>query len=179
MPRFKLLFWCFAVWVLVLIGLPTTPHAQEVADHEIKAVFIQSLVKYISWPDPDLGKEGSEITICTLGSDRVGASLEDTRSTFRGVASLTIEQHIPYSKLASCQLLYIGLSESQNMDAILSKARLYPVVTVSDAPEFARQGGMIEFTVGDRMELQVNLSQMKKSDISISGTLLQLAETVY
>ena len=53
------------------------------------------------------------------------------------------------------------------------------VFTVSDAPDFAQAGGMVElFREGDRMRIAVNIDAIERARIRLSSRVLALARIV-
>jgi hypothetical protein len=51
------------------------------------------------------------------------------------------------------------------------------ILTVSDAADFNKQGGMIKlFTKSNKIKLQVNMDATKQSQLELSSKLLRLAE---
>jgi hypothetical protein len=53
-------------------------------------------------------------------------------------------------------------------------------LTVSNAKNFARSGGMIElFTENNRLRFIINLENAKRAGLRINPSLLQLAASVY
>ena len=54
-----------------------------------------------------------------------------------------------------------------------------PILTVSDADNFARMGGMIRFLREDeRIGLRINTTAVKKAQLVISSKLLRLSDIV-
>jgi hypothetical protein len=53
------------------------------------------------------------------------------------------------------------------------------ILTVSDADEFARSGGMIRFRLeNNKIRLQINLRAAKAANLAISSKLLRVAEVI-
>ncbi len=70
-------------------------------------------------------------------------------------------------------------SENERVPDILSVFKNRPVLTVSDADDFASQGGIIEFfTDKSRIRLRINLDAADAAKLTISSKLLRVAEVV-
>jgi hypothetical protein len=53
------------------------------------------------------------------------------------------------------------------------------ILTVSDAPDFVAQGGMIQFVIeGNRVRFQINLTAAQQAKLSLSSELLKLATSI-
>ena len=53
------------------------------------------------------------------------------------------------------------------------------VLTVSDMPQFAQRGGMIQFVLeGKKVRFEVNLTAVERAGLTLSSELLKVATTV-
>ncbi len=53
------------------------------------------------------------------------------------------------------------------------------VLTVSDMPQFSRQGGMVQFILdGSRVRFEINLASAERAGLTLSSELLKLAVNV-
>jgi hypothetical protein len=76
-------------------------------------------------------------------------------------------------------MLYIGAVHPEALEAILSVARERRILTVSDTPRFAHNGGMVAIrTVDRRIRISINLTATRQAGISFSAKLLKVAELV-
>ncbi len=65
------------------------------------------------------------------------------------------------------------------MRPILADAQRLRMLTVSDIPHFAEQGGVIEFvTQQDKIRFEVNRSAAEQSHLVLSSQLLKVASRV-
>ena len=78
-----------------------------------------------------------------------------------------------------CHVLFISASEERRLPEIVQALNHRDVLTVSDIPQFALRGGMIQF-VNDknRIRLRINLEAAQAANIVISSKLLRVAEIV-
>jgi len=76
-------------------------------------------------------------------------------------------------------MLFIADSEKEKVRTILKGLENTPVVTVSDIPGFAEQGGTIEFVLRQgRLSFKINLAEARKRHLRINASLLSLATEV-
>ena len=81
-------------------------------------------------------------------------------------------------KIKACHVLFISRSENDRVEQILQNLQGRNILTVSDIPDFAARGGMIElFMEKNKIRMRINLSAVKAAGLNISSKLLRLAET--
>lgn len=77
---------------------------------------------------------------------------------------------------SGCSILYISSSEADRLDRILALLKDVPVLTVSDIPDFADRGGIIQFVLRDsRVRFTVNLAPAQHDRLTLSSELLKVA----
>jgi hypothetical protein len=142
----------------------------------LKAAFLFNFVKFADWSGV---QPGVTLVLCVANDDQIGAALADS---VRGQAisghALEVRRLNPEHSLAACHLLFVPASDARQMLAKINKGA-EPMLTVSDAPGFARSGGMIElFQESGRMRFAVNVDIAQRSGVRLSSRLLDLAKIV-
>jgi hypothetical protein len=80
-------------------------------------------------------------------------------------------------KTEGCNVLYVEGKWALTLAA--SREPPPPMLTVSDAKGFARNGGIIElFTSENHLKFIINVDNARRAGLRISSRLLQLAATV-
>ena len=80
----------------------------------------------------------------------------------------------------SCNVLFICESEKKYVPELLQMSTSSITLTVSDLPEFAKQGGIIGFVKdNNKIRFEINLAAAQKENIKIRSQLLTLAKEVY
>jgi hypothetical protein len=78
-----------------------------------------------------------------------------------------------------CRILFISVSQQGHLKEILAELDNTSILTVSDMPEFARLGGMIQFVVqANKVRFEVNLTSAERTGLTLSSQLLQVAVAV-
>lgn len=149
-------------------------HADDVQRREdqFKAAYLINFVKFVEWP---ANPASDTLTVCFLGGEGVHEALASGINAKRvGARKLAARRVDQPTALASCDVLYV--------DAALVETSLatgLPVLTVSDAPQFATHGGMIElFTENHRLRFVINVANAQRAGLRISSDLLKLAASV-
>ncbi|RYF57372.1 MAG: YfiR family protein, partial [Comamonadaceae bacterium] len=61
---------------------------------------------------------------------------------------------------------------------ILGELKSKAVLTVSDAPEFLSEGGVIRFQVEDRVRMSINLDQARAVSLAVPTRMLEVSHEV-
>ena len=89
---------------------------------------------------------------------------------------------VPYRHIEdvkACHILFISAAEARQLKQVISSLKSKNILTVSDADNFTKQGGMIRFITENRKtRIRINLNAAKDADLTISSKLLRLAEVV-
>ncbi len=160
------------------LGMAGEPYAETALQREdrIKAALIFKLVKFIDWPAQALaGKD--PLQICALGSSAVGDALavvdgrpaRDRLAQFRRIGGLAA------ADVKSCHVLFIPAG-SREMVAGTVVPKSLGVLTISDAPDFARRGGMIGLVRDEnKIGFEINLHTARDAGLAPGASLLELA----
>jgi hypothetical protein len=93
------------------------------------------------------------------------------------VLTWKIQYYKNAEEMKACHILFINLSESKKRKQVIEGLKGKNVLTVSDAPDFLHQGGIIRFITRDnKIKLQISLDASKAADLVLSSKLLRLAE---
>jgi hypothetical protein len=156
----------------------SSAHAQtaNATEFELKAAYLYNFARFVDWPSAT----GGEFEICVLGADPFGPALDKVVSglSVRGRRVATRRVGNPV-ETAGCQVLFIAASEDRQLLMILESLGARAVLTVSDMPQFARRGGMIQFvTDANRVRFDVNLAPARDAGLMMKSDLLRVARTV-
>jgi len=157
--------------------------ASDSSEYLIKAGFIYNFAKLVEWPASSFAQPDSPITIGILGDDPFGPILDkivgDKKINGRAFAVKRLKWSKEFRDLKDCNILFVSASEKEHMDTVVDAMKWLPVLTIGDAPGFARRGGIINFTLEDnKIRFEVNVEAAKHADLTISSRLLTLARIV-
>lgn len=185
-PRFGLANGHLPSRVLVLIlavtlSLSHPALAQQVrsTEQQVKAAYLFNFGKFVRWP-VDRAASDDAIEICVLGKDPFGAVLDSTVAgeTIEGRV-IKVRRPLRAQDTASCNILFVSLSEQNQLGPILKLAEQSGILTVSDIPNFAEHGGVIGFvTLQARIRFEVNRDAAERSRLTLSSELLKVASQV-
>ncbi len=170
-------------WLPVLLGLvafsPANADSPD-AEYQIKIALIYKLTKFVTWPEGTFTADDQPFSLCVLGRDPFGHALDalSTRQV-RGHPISAARHARIQTGAANCDLVFVADSQRQTLDAALEGMRQRPILTVSDIPGFAEQGGMVEITRDDkRLRFRINLAAAAGAGLRIAAPLLDLSDVV-
>jgi hypothetical protein len=163
---------------LLFAGLEQA-RATQSGERDLKAAFLYNFAKFVEWPQAAFPEPTTPVTLCVLGDDAVGASLEmvvkgeklnDRRLVVRLLRDPQATQ--------GCHVLFVG-PEKGRLPEILAPLRGTGVLTVGGAADFLDRGGMIRlFLEQNRVRFDINLDAAEQSHLKLSSKLLRLARAV-
>lgn len=154
--------------------------AVEPTEYELKSVFLFNFTQFVGWPESAFESSTSTFNICILGRDPFGATIDDTVKEERVEGHpILVRRLLTPENWTACHILYVSPEMIDSFQSMLKSTSDKPVLTVSDIPEFANEGGMIAFHMVDRhLKVRINLPATKSANLTISSKLLRLSELV-
>ena len=161
---------------------------------KLKAAYLLNFVKYTQWPENAFPDASSAIILTLVGQCDVTDLLEDVVSASDPVGGRVVtlrrsalpdpaggdgQWHAVYESLKTAHLVYVCGLPIDRVRQILDSLAGTDVLTVSDVPAFAANGGMLGFVLrGDRIVFEANVEAIQRSHVSVSAKVLQLAQIV-
>lgn len=167
-----------ALGALVLAALLATEARAQPAtrEYDLKAVFLYNFATFVEWPRSAFAREDSPFVIGVLGQDPFGSALDEVVAGERVKGRpLVVRRCRTIEEASACHILFISASERDRLAAILQAVQGRPVLTVADMPRFVEAGGVIGFSTSVRVQLHVNATAARQSQLTISSKLLRVA----
>lgn len=166
---------------LALLVVPRPVLAQEartiVTEQQVKAAFLYNFAKFVTWPGP---ATTDSLVIGAVGggavADVLRASVQGRVVKGRPVAVRLF--HGP-AEIGPCDILYVGFTEPDRVDALL-RGHTHPgVLTVGETDRFLDAGGTISFVIRDsRVGFIVNVGAVAQNGLEVSSGMLKVAQGV-
>lgn len=171
-------------WLALVVALLAGPAAPatdlEPAERLAYAGFVYNFAWYTTWPTNVWQTTSNTLVIGVLGDPQLAEvfarQLNGKQVEGRPV---TVRLLPPDWHEAPLQILFVSRQATNHWQQIRSQLKKQSVLTLSDAPQFTQQGGMVQLTnVNSRVTFQVDLVSVRQADLNISARLLRLAVKV-
>jgi hypothetical protein len=168
--------------LISLFCLPSSGYTEKVKNPDFRAVeaaYLRNFAHYVNWPENTFSNDLAPWHICVLGDDPFGELLENTLQG-RSVKDrpFSIFRTHKISELDHCQIVYVAYMISMSRRAAIAELKKLPILTVSDAPEFLQEGGIIRFDISDYVKININLDQARSSSLNIQTKMLEVSSEV-
>ena len=167
--------WLFA---LALTALPAPGRAatgEGGLEYVVKAAYLYKFAPFVEWPPTAFSSPSSPFTICVLGADPFGPSLDQVLAGHQvGEHAVRVRRLQASDQPDQCQILYAATSRAQ-VSAVLSKVRGAPVLTVTEQ-SLGVSGAVVQFYVKDgHVRFTLDPAAASANGMTISAKLLSLA----
>lgn len=158
----------------------TVAEEHKFKEYQVKAVYLFNFAHFTTWPSEVFTTETSPINICIFGRDPFEDMLEKTIEGEKiNGRTFVIEHPAKIEALDSCHILFIQKIRGTELTELLAYTSEKPILSISDDESFAKNGGIINFTLEDNsVRLAININAMRKANIEISYKVLQLAKII-
>ncbi len=156
--------------------MPANAQLQVTREATIKAVFLFNFTQFVEWPAAAHGSASSPFVIGILGDDPFGAYLDETIAGEKvATHPLMVKRYREAKEVRGCHILFINAKLLEQKD-LLSSLSGRSMLTVSDAKNFTRLGGMIRLaTENNKIKLEINAAAARDEKLLISSKLLRIA----
>ena len=168
----------FIVFVFFL-SVAASAQQRPLSEDALLALYTFNFAKFTEWPVTSFQTHDASFNLCVLGENPFGIAAARIEGKPIKSHKLNLKHFPRVAVLKDCHLLFISRSEEWRLDAILQALNAAPILTVSNIPDFANRGGMIELEkVEQRILFTINPAAVERSDLRISSKLLELARII-
>jgi hypothetical protein len=162
---------------LLIAADPARPVNRE---NELKAAALYNIIGFTEWPATAFATPDTPLVIGVIGRGPVTPLLQSfiENESWHG-RRLVLEHYASPSQAKNCHVLYVDQSEHARWPSLRRQFAGRAVLTVCDAPTFARQGGIVQLGIErNKLKLTVNLAAARAGELTISSKVLRLADVV-
>jgi hypothetical protein len=176
----------FGLLLLAAAGLsvfvPVVAEAENSAEQErvtnkIKVAYLYNFMRLVDWPESSHESKVSPIVTCILGDDPFGTLFDPIKLKKSHERSLEIVNLDKAEDIGNrCHLLYVSVSEKDNLAPVFENVAGSAILTVSDVEGFIGQGGMVSFVMdGDKVKFKIDLARTEKAGLKVNERLVKIA----
>ena len=172
---------CHAMAAL-LMALPAAGALNQVrpTEYDVKAAYLLNFGKFMHLSEGSNALRRTTFDICILGRDPIGRTIDEiaANETIDG-RSVGILRVADASQASTCDVVFVSAQEGERIREDLAILSGSDALTVSDAPGFLSEGGMIQFVIQqDHVRFEVNLNAVNRTHLVLSSELLRVAAAV-
>lgn len=146
----------------------------------VRATFVLNLSRFVEWPVDVLGSTG-QIRVCAVGDAPLAGAL-GAMAPGRKLSGLPVEVVSADSaqEWLGCHVLFVSHWDSKRIPKVLAAAKGAAILTISDAPGFVEQGGLVGVSVdGAQVRFSINREGARRNGLRFSSQVLRLADARY
>ena len=171
---------CAVAALLALLAVAAASAQPGGTGYDVKAGYLLDFGRFLRLSGVPAADRRATFDICVLGHDPLGHFLDDA------VVNQVIDgRPVRVVRIGDanagkgCDILFISPDEGDGIPLDLDAIGKTDVLTVSDAADFLKYGGMIQFVEEDnRVRFAVNLNAVNRTHIVLSSELLRVASSV-
>ncbi|HEY6159823.1 MAG TPA: YfiR family protein [Bacteroidia bacterium] len=147
------------------------------APTKIKATFLYNFTKYIEWPEDY--KQGNFV-IGVMGNNTLYNDLNTFFSTKTlGTQKYEVKLFAKASDITRCHMIFIPADYTGSVNEVIAKVKGKSTLVVTDKAGMAKQGAAINFvSIDNKQKFELNKTNVEKSDLKVSSSLISLAIVV-
>ena len=165
------------VGLALLMAGRQPPTGATTLEYEVKAAFVYNFAKFVDWPPTAFADAAAPLTICIVGADPFGPTLDDTlKGEQLETHPLAVARYADAPPPGACHLLFVSASEERRYPALLAGVDGRRTLTVGDTVSFLDAGGYLAFFLDNgRVRFAVNSDLAGASGLKVSSKLLRVA----
>lgn len=162
-------------WLALGLAWPTWAQSSGQTVDRIKTAYVYNFAKFVELS----GTDDKSIRVCTLGKEDLnGAMLSLNRRMAQG-REIVVRKDVPLDQLKECSMVFVSEEHVRQLPNVVRQLGSAPVLLVSDGRHAVDQGAHLALLHNDdRVEFDVNLLNLQKSNIRASSQMLKLARVV-
>ncbi len=149
---------------------------------QVMAASLQRLPAYVQGPAGTYPATNEAWHIGVLGGDPLGLALEEILPATNhpaGGRAIEIWHAAQPEDLPPCQIIFIQFQKSDQIQTALARLAGQPVLTVGEADDFLKLGGIIQLQrAHTTIHMNINLDAARAAGLTIPASLLELASLV-
>lgn len=152
----------------------------ELAEYQVKALFLYNFANFVEWPKNAFKSESSSIRLCLFGEVPFGIFLDEMDGTLIGDRKLNIKRTQTLKEIKDgCQILFIGDDKKVILPTFWNEIKYLYVLSIGEEKGFAQKGGIVNIMrTTDQVQFEVNISNAMANGLFISSDLLSLARKI-
>lgn len=174
---------CVPLLLLFGLLLPTPCQAAEparettIAIRRIQAGFLYNFIRFTSWPTNALFEDEPFVVGVLSDSQSFEIIRRELAAKASGKHPIVVRLVTPADPLENLHLLFVPKKAQADISDLVPRLASRPILTIGEAEDFLRQGGMIRlFIKDDTIHFTLNLRASREAGITLSSQLAAMAD---
>lgn len=157
------------------LALPAAAQGSGPTLDRIKAAYVYNFAKFVELP----GAEEMPIRLCVVGKDDPNDRMLSLNRRIAQKREIVVRKDVALDQLKDCGMVFVGAADNRLLPQVVKQLGNAPVLVISDDRQAIDQGAHLGLLHNDdRVEFEVNLLNLQKSNLRASSQMLRLARTV-
>lgn len=145
-------------------------------EYLIKTAFLYNFAKFVDWPGDAFTGAEDPFVFCIDGKAALEAADEALADKTIKDRRIRVVAFSATMQPPACHVLFLSTKNGRD---VFKQARVGSALTVSDRPEIAALGGIVNLViVENKIRFDVNITAARHAGLQISARLLKLARSV-
>lgn len=168
-----------AILAAVSCHVPARATAEEIPEFAVKAAYIYKFGTFIEWPHNAFASTTSPATLCIVGNDPFGPTLDKAGDEQRlGSHAFVVRRLKTVTRASGCQILYVDSSDARRAAQSLEIVKGESILTITDGAQSTDATGIINFIITEkRVRFEIDDQAAAANKLVISSKLLGLAKS--
>ncbi|WP_396434895.1 YfiR family protein [Limnohabitans sp.] len=166
---------CLATALGLGLALPVAAQGTGPTLDRIKAAYVYNFAKFVELP----GAEEMPIRLCVVGKDDPNDRMFSLNRRIAQKREILVRKDVAMDQLKDCGMVFVGAADNRLLPQVVKQLGNAPVLVISDDRQAIDQGAHLGLLHNDdRVEFEVNLLNLQRSNLRASSQMLKLARTV-
>jgi hypothetical protein len=165
----------FCLAISVSLSLPAAAQGSSPTLDRIKAAYVYNFAKFVELP----GLEDMPIRLCVVGKDDPNGRMLSLHKRVAQKREILVRKDVSLEQIKDCSMVFVGAADNRFLPSVVKQLGNAPVLLISDDRQAVDQGAhLVLLHNDDRVEFEVNLLSLQRSNLRASSQMLKLARTV-
>lgn len=166
---------CLAIPLGLGLAWPAAAQGSGPTLDRIKAAYVYNFAKFVELP----GAEEMPIRLCVVGKDDPNDRMLSLNRRSAQKREILVRKDVALDQVKDCDMVFVGAADNRLLPQVVEQLGNAPVLVISDDRQAIDQGAHLGLLHNDdRVEFEVNLLNLQKSNLRASSQMLKLARTV-
>lgn len=156
------------------LAQPVAAQSPSPTVDRIKTAYVYNFAKFV-----EFSADEKNIRMCVPGRDDLGGTMLSLNRRMAQGREILVRKEVPLEQLKDCHMVFVSETEARMLPSVVRQLGNAQVLLVSDGRQAVEQGAHLALIYNDdRVEFDVNLLSLQKSNIKASSQMLKLARLV-